>query len=165
MLSAVNAGFILGTVVLALFNIADRFSAIRVFLVSALIGGTANWLFASSATGLTDGLSYRFVTGIALAGVYPVGMKLVVSWFPERAGSALGWLVGALTLGSASPFLLRSLGAELPWQAVMFSTSALAVLAGLMVAWLSPTPVTEIDRIRKANGTCREFQRYANLGS
>ncbi len=140
LLSAVNAGFILGTLVLALFNLADKFSPSRVFLISALIGAGANWLFAEAATGLADGLAYRFVTGAALAGLYPVGMKLVVTWFPHRAGSALGWLVGALTLGSASPYLFRSLGAELPWHVVMAATSSLAAIAGLLVVALGDGP-------------------------
>ena len=140
LLAAVQAGFITGTLVFSLTNLADRVSASRVFFASALVGAADNLVFALAATGLMDALVYRFVTGFALAGIYPVGMKIVVSWGPQIVGQSLGWLVGALTLGTALPFLLAALGAQLPWQAVMASTSVLAVIAGLWVLWLGNGP-------------------------
>ena len=107
---AVQLGFIVGTLVFALSGLADRFAASRVFAVSALAGAAANAGFALLSTGLVSALPYRFATGLALAGVYPLGMKLVVSWAPQRSGVALGWLVGALTLGTATPHRVRGLG-------------------------------------------------------
>jgi len=140
LVSAVQVGFILGTLVFAVANLADIFSATRVFLVSALAGAAMNALFAFTSEGLTSALVYRFGTGLALAGIYPVGMKVVVSWSPGGVGNALGWLIGALTLGTATPFLLAALGADLPWQAVIGASSALAVLAGLLVAAIGDGP-------------------------
>jgi len=140
LVSAVQAGFIVGTLLFALTNIADRLSASRVFFASACAGAACNALFAYAATGIPDALVYRFLTGVSLAGIYPVGMKIVVSWMPGALGNALGWLVGALSLGSAAPFLLAWLGAELPWQTVLSGSSVLAVLSGVMVLWNGSGP-------------------------
>ena len=78
--SAVQAGFIIGTLGLAISNVADRFAPSHIFLCASVVGGVANLLFAYQATGLTEGLVYRFVVGISLAGIYPIGMKLIGSW-------------------------------------------------------------------------------------
>jgi MFS family permease len=92
---------------------------------------------AHSYTGL---LLWRVATGFCLAGIYPVGMKIASQWFPRGLGTALGWLLGALVLGSASPYLLRALGASLPWQSVFIAVAVLAVLAGVAVVRLIPEP-------------------------
>ena len=94
--NAVQLGFIVGTFVFAFSGLADRYSASRIVAVCAAFGAVSNAAFALLATGLTDASVYRFLTGIALAGVYPLGMKLVVGWSPRRAGEVLGWLVGML---------------------------------------------------------------------
>lgn len=133
LLIAVQLGFIAGTLTLAATGLADRFRASRVFFVSSLLGGGANVGFAVLADGLPAALAFRFVTGLALAGIYPLGMKLVVTWAPLQAGLALGWLVGALTLGTASPFLIRHLGTGWDWSVVAGVSSGLAVLGGVMV--------------------------------
>jgi MFS family permease len=83
---------------------------------------------------------FRFLTGFALAGVYPVGMKLVVTWGPARAGETLGWLVGMLVLGTALPHAIRAAGANLPWQSAVLASSALAVVGGAMVLGLGTGP-------------------------
>ena len=106
---AVQLGFILGTLGFALSGLADRFAASRIFAVCAVLGAAANAGFALLAHGLGEGLAWRFVVGLALAGVYPLGMKLVVSWVPQHAGAALAWLVGMLTLGTALPHGVRAL--------------------------------------------------------
>jgi MFS family permease len=100
----------------------------------------ANAALAFAADGLASALVFRFVTGLALAGVYPVGMKLVVSWAPERAGNVLGWLVGMLTFGSGVPHLVRGLALTPHWQGVIYAASALAVVAAIMVGWLGDGP-------------------------
>ena len=133
LVSAVQVGFIAGTLLFALTNLADIFSPSRVYLASALVGAGANLLFAYSATGLGEALLYRFVTGVTMAGVYPVGMKIIVSFFPRGVGNALGWLLGAFAVGSALPFLMRGLGADFPWQAVIASASLLSLLSGVLV--------------------------------
>ncbi len=140
LLAAVQLGFVAGTLTLAATGLADRFPAHRVFALSALVGALANAGFAHLADGLAAALAFRLVTGLALAGVYPLGMKLVVTWAPDRAGAALGWLVGALTLGTASPFLLRYLGGRFPWEAATTAASGLAVLGGVMVWALGEGP-------------------------
>ena len=138
--SAVQAGFIAGTIVFALSSLADRFAASRIFAVCALAGAVANAGFAWFAHGIADASVYRFATGFALAGVYPLGMKLTVSWAPERAGESLGWLVGMLTLGTAFPHAVRAAGASWAWAHVVLTSSALAIVAAMMVVRLGDGP-------------------------
>jgi MFS family permease len=138
--SAVQLGFIAGTLLFAVSGTADRFHASRLFLIASLCGALANLGLAWVADSLTSALVFRFLTGLALAGIYPVGMKLVVSWAPERRGEALAWLVGMLTLGTATPHLLQGLGVGLGWPWVVSLASALAVLCGVMVVLLGDGP-------------------------
>lgn len=138
--SAVQAGFIAGTLLFSLSGLADRYRASRIFAASALFGAAANAGFAWFAGGIADGMAYRFATGLALAGIYPLGMKLVVSWVPQQAGLALGWLVGMLTLGTALPHLIRGLGSAWPWQSAVLWSSALALFAAAMITRLGDGP-------------------------
>lgn len=138
--NAVQLGFITGTLVFALSGLADRFHASRVFAVCALAGAAANAAFAFGAQGLAQAVACRFVVGFALAGVYPLGMKLVVSWEPRRAAEALAWLVGMLTLGTALPHAIRAAGAGWDWQAVAAASSLLAVLAAAAIHSLGDGP-------------------------
>ena len=138
--SAVQLGFIGGTLFFALSGLADRYAASRIFAACAVAGAATNAGFALAATGVADGCAWRFATGAALAGVYPVGMKLVVSWAPGRAGETLGWLVGMLTLGTALPHAVRAAGAGWSWSAVVLASSALALLAAFLVARLGDGP-------------------------
>lgn len=135
--SVVQLGFIVGTLASALLNLADRFRPSFVFLWSALMGATLNALIPvwKSTAGL---IVLRLGTGMALAGIYPVGMKIASDWYPSGLGRALGWLVGALALGSATPFLLQQLNAYQPWQALLWEISGLAVVGGLAVGFLVP---------------------------
>ena len=140
MISAVQVGFIVGALLFALTNLADVLPPTKIFLTSAVAGATVNVLFAYSASELSEALVYRFITGLALAGIYPVGMKVMVSWASAGIGNALGWLIGALTLGTALPFLLASAGAEWPWRTVIMFSSLLAVISGVLVAWIGDGP-------------------------
>jgi MFS family permease len=138
--SALQLGFILGTLVFALLAIADRLSAPRVFLVCALSGALCTvgaWVMVDHFQAL---LLWRFATGFFLAGIYPVGMKIAAQWFPRGLGAALGWLVGALVLGSASPHGLRALGAAWPWEHVFIGVAGAVALAGVLVITLVPEP-------------------------
>lgn len=136
--SAVQSGFIAGTLVFAFLAIADRFSPRLVFLVCSLAGALAN-LGAFLAEGnLAVLLAARFATGFFIAGIYPVGMKIASGWFSKDLGYALGLLTGALVLGTAFPHLLRGLGHAWPWQAVMLGVSACAALGGLAMFALVP---------------------------
>jgi MFS family permease len=133
---AVQSGFIAGTMVFALTGLADRFAASRLFGACAVIGAAANAAFAFAADGLVEGAILRFVVGFALAGIYPVGMKLVVSWEPERASEALAWLVGMLTFGTALPHAIRAAGIGWPWQWVAGASSLLALVAATAIVLL-----------------------------
>jgi MFS family permease len=138
--NAVQLGFIVGTLGFAFTGLADRYRASRIFGLCACLGALANAGFAVLAQGLADAMAWRFLVGLCLAGVYPLGMKLVVSWAPHQAGSALAWLVGMLTLGTALPHGLRVLGARLPWQTVLLVSSVLAMIAAALVLRLGDGP-------------------------
>lgn len=137
---AVQAGFISGTLVIATTGLADRIRASRLFAAAALAGALVNGAFILTAHHLAFGAALRFLTGLCLAGIYPLGMKLVVSWTPRQAGAALGWLVGMLTLGTASPHLLRGLTLDLPWQWPLLLSSLLAVIAAALIFTLGTGP-------------------------
>ena len=138
--NAVQFGFIVGTLSFALSGLADRFAASRIFAVCALLGALANAAFATLADSIDSALVLRFVVGASLAGVYPIGMKLVVGWVPERAAPALSILVGMLVLGTALPHGVKFAGAGWPWPAVMLASSALAAIAAAMVFALGDGP-------------------------
>ena len=140
MTTAVQLGFIAGTLGFSLSGLADRFPASRIFAVCAVGGALFNAGFAGWSSGLASALAFRFLVGVSLAGIYPIGMKLVVSWAPERAGSALAQLVGMLTLGSALPHALRLMGASWPWQGVMLASSLLALAGAAIILRLGDGP-------------------------
>ncbi|MGR3905866.1 MFS transporter [Burkholderia sp. SR8] len=126
--SAVQLGFIFGTLAISLSGAADQFRASRIFVFSALLGGAFNLGFAWLSTGLATGALFRFGVGVCLAGIYPMGMKLIVGWAPDRTGSALAQLVAMLTLGTALPHALRVIGTGLPWQWIITASSVLAAV-------------------------------------
>jgi MFS family permease len=130
---AVQSGFIIGTLLLATTGLADRFQASRVFALAALAGALVNGLFILVAGIFPLALLLRFLTGLCLAGIYPLGMKLVISWTPQYAGRALGWLVGMLTLGTALPHFLRAVTPGLAWPLPLLLSSVLAVVGGFLV--------------------------------
>jgi MFS family permease len=136
--SAVQFGFILGTLVFAVLAIADRFSPSKVFLMSALLGALFNAGLIWEGNNLTMMLSIRFLTGFFLAGIYPVGMKIAADYFNKGLGKSLGFLVGALVLGTAFPHLLKGITDVFPWKLVILTTSSLATLGGLMMVLLVP---------------------------
>ena len=148
--NAVQLGFISGTLTFALSGLADRFEANRIFAVCALLGALFNAAFALTADGLASALPLRFAVGFCLAGVYPLGMKLVVSWVPERAGTVLAQLVGMLTLGAALPHGVRLAGASWAWQSTILVSSILACLAAAMIWHLGDGP-----HLRRAVGAPR----------
>ena len=138
--NAVQAGFIVGTLGFALTGLADRFPASRIFTLCSLLGALFNAGFALFSEGLASAMGLRFAVGIALAGIYPLGMKLIVSWDPARAGQSLGLLVGMLTLGTALPHGIRMLGGGVSWQAVILASSGLALVAALVIGLLGDGP-------------------------
>ncbi len=131
--SAVQLGFIAGTLVYALLTLSDRYPASAVFLVSVLLAAGANAAILIGPLQTETLLLSRFGTGFFLAGVYPVGMKIAADWFRPVLGRAMGFLVGALVLGTAFPHLLRGLGATLPYRTVLLGVSLLAVTGGVLL--------------------------------
>ena len=138
--SSLQLGFIAGTLVFALLAVADRFSARRVFLGCALAAAACTLAAAASAASFGALLTWRLLTGFFLAGIYPVGMKIAALWFPRGLGTALGWLVGALVLGSASPHAMRAWGAGWAWTSVFHCVALIAALAGVLVMLAVPEP-------------------------
>ncbi len=129
----VNFGFVAGTALAALLNLADVVPARRLFALSALAGATANALVLT-ADGLAGALAWRFCTGVCLAGVYPPAMKMIATWFRARRGLAVGTVVGALTVGKATPYLVHATGAGI--TPLVLTASAGALLAAALV-WLA----------------------------
>lgn len=136
--SAVQLGFILGTLIFAIFTIADRYSPSKVFFVSALLGALFNLGIIWNGNNLASLLFFRFTTGFFLAGIYPVGMKIATDYYEKGLGKALGFLVGALVLGTALPHLLKDMTIAFPWQSLLLVTSTLAVIGGLLILILVP---------------------------
>jgi len=136
--SAVQLGFIAGTLAFAFLAIADRHSPRLVFLLCALAAAAANAALLAADGGMAALLVLRFATGFFIAGIYPVGMKIASGWYQRDLGNALGFLVGALVAGTAFPHLLRGLGQSLPWQHVLAGASAVAALGGLLMFALVP---------------------------
>ena len=136
--SSVQLGFIAGTFIFALLHIADRFPAARVFFVCSLAGAAANAGMIWWASGQWSLMACRFLTGFFLAGIYPVGMKIAADWYEKGLGKALGWLVGALVLGTAFPHLLKGSTHNFAWQAVVTGTSLVAAGGGLLLWLLVP---------------------------
>lgn len=138
--SAVQLGFIAGTLVFALLSIADRYSPRHLFLLCSFAQAFCTLGALISAESYPALCFWRALTGFFLAGIYPVGMKIASQWFPKGLGAALGLLVGALVLGSASPHALRALSAGWPWETVFYAVALIALLAGVVLFWLIPEP-------------------------
>jgi len=136
--SAVQIGFITGTLLFALLTIADRFSPSLVFCVSALLAAACNLIIVTEGIGAAGVLSSRFLTGFFLAGIYPVGMKIASDYYQKGLGLSLGFLVGALVLGTSFPHLLKNFTADLPWKTVMYATSSLAFVGGIILYLFVP---------------------------
>jgi MFS family permease len=137
---AVQAGFIVGTLVSALTNLPDVFSARAVMKVGILLGAATNAALALWVDGLWPALALRFATGLCLAGAYPPAMKIMATWFREGRGLAIGILVGALTVGSATPHLVSGLTA-LPWRETLLVASGLALAGAVVVQlWVADGP-------------------------
>ncbi len=137
---AVQFGFVAGTLGSAVFNLPDVFAPRRLVVVASLLGAAANASLALFAHGPAAALALRFATGFCLAGVYPPGMKILATWFRARRGLALGFLVGALTLGKAFPYLVNAAFGT-AWRTSVLAVSGLAALGALLVGfWVHEGP-------------------------
>ena len=136
--SAVQLGFVAGTLVFAFLAVSDRFSPRLVFFACSLLGALANLGILVAGSGIAPLLLYRFLTGFFLAGIYPVGMRIASGWYRSDLGNALGFLVGAVVLGTAFPHLLKGLGEAWPWESVILGVSAISAAGGVLMLLLVP---------------------------
>jgi len=172
--AAVQLGFISGTLFLSLTNLADKFNASHIFIISCILGAFFNSIFTWITAQYPVVWLFRFCVGLCLAGIYPIGMKLIVSWSQQHQGLALSYLVGMLTLGTASPFGLSFLSTGLNWQFVINFSSLLALAGGLFVfllgegPYLQPQEVSHVDRTTTISRVVNAFRnkqfRAASFG-
>lgn len=137
----VQLGFVVGTLVSAVLSLADRLDARRLFLGCAVLAAAATLAQTLVEPAGGAALALRFVAGAAMAGVYPVGMKLAASWAKGDLGLLIGIVVGAVTLGSALPHLLPGLTGSVDWRAAYAGAGVLALLGGLLVLPFRPGPL------------------------
>ena len=167
--ASVQVGFVVGALTSTVLNLADRVSPPRLMACGAFAATGFTVLVASLSHGLASAIPLRFLTGVALAAVYPVGMKLMASWAPPATrGRAFGVLIGALTLGSALPHLISA--SALPWRGIMLAAAAVGLLGAVVAATVvrpGPllAPTAALARPRYAMEMFRERgPRLANLG-
>ncbi|HKJ59668.1 MAG TPA: MFS transporter [Halobacteriales archaeon] len=166
--SAVQVGFVVGAVVSAVLTVSDVVAPRHLIAASALAGAAATVAIAAAVDSLLPAVALRFLTGVFLAGVYPPAMKVMAGWFRSGRGLAIGVLVGALTVGSSLPHLLRWIGGVGNARVVLYGSAGLAVVGGLVVLLVEPGPYQApaapfdpgaIGRILRDRGTL-----LANLG-
>ena len=165
--SAVQAGFVVGSLVSAIFGLADRIEPRKFYAVCAFTGAAANALFTLVDPGTAGAVALRFATGAVMAGVYPIGMKMAVSWANRDAGLLVGALVGALTIGSAMPHLF-AFSSGIGWRSVMLLASLGAACGGIAIMFVGIGPNftrgTRFNPRTALNALRVPALRYANLG-
>jgi MFS family permease len=129
---SVQLGFVAGAFGSSILNLADRLPSRLLFSASALFAGAATFLIPATGAGPAAAIALRFLTGLFLAGVYPVGMKIMATWTRSDRGWGIGVLVGALTVGSAAPHFLRAFGGAADWRPVLYLSAGLAAAGGLL---------------------------------
>ncbi|NIR58071.1 MAG: MFS transporter, partial [Gammaproteobacteria bacterium] len=176
--SAVQMGFVVGTLVSAVLGLADRVDPRRLIGVAALSGALANASILLAEPGSWTVVSLRFLTGVTMAGVYPVGIKLVASWARGDMGLLVGLLVAALTLGSASPHLFHALGGfgdraavtlgTLDWRWTLGAASVSAIVGAALIQAAGVGPnlsrASRFDPRAALHGLRDRALRLANLG-
>ena len=169
--SSVQVGFVVGAVASTVLRLADRFPPQILLAACAICASTTTGILALAVDSFGPAVVLRFFTGVFLAGIYPVGMKLMASWAaPKGRGKAFGILIGALTVGSAMPHLISGFG-PLPWRQVMGASAALGILAAIIsLAWIKTGPYA--DNRKPSSSTTRyamaafrqRLPRLANIG-
>jgi MFS family permease len=164
---AVQLGFVAGTLASALFNLPDVIRARHLFAICAFLGAAVNAMLAWGTHSAGPAIALRFATGMFLAGVYPPAMKIIATWFRTGRGFALGVLIGALTLGKASPYLVNAVGSS-SWRINVTFASLLAIAGGFIVLLLrdgpyalpnQPFDITQVASVFRNRGV-----RLANFG-
>ncbi len=165
--SSVQAGFVVGTLASAALGLADRIDPRRFFAAATLAGAAANALILAFEPDSNAMLALRFVTGVAMAGVYPVGMKMAATWAKGDMGLLIGLLIGGLTVGSASPHLFNAFGG-VDWRFTIAAASASGVFAAALIGWvrLGPNrrPSPPFDPAAALAGFRTRSLRLANFG-
>ena len=168
---AVQLGFAVGALGLAVAGAADVIPGIRLFVVGCVAAAAANLGFAFLATNAASALPFRFLTGVAIAAVYPIGIRLLAGWFRRDRGLAVGVLVGGLTVGSALPYLFRAIGAyaALEWRPIVAMTSVAALIGAVVVGAFGRTGPFDVAAPRfSAAGAIAAVRdpavRLANIG-
>jgi MFS family permease len=153
---AVQLGFVAGTLVGSVFMLSDRWRAERLAGWSAALAGIATVLIAESVHSAAGAIALRALTGVALAGVYPPGIKLVAGWWRSHRGLAIGVLVGAVTIGSASPHLVTAMAPHQDWRRVLlisaaaaFASAALFLLAVREGPYQAPSARVSVAGLRR----------------
>ena len=138
--NSVQFGFIIGTLLFSVTGFADKFKPSRIVMLCCFLGATSNALIVFEEISFTFVIFSRLVVGVALAGIYPIGMKLIISWNPQKAPNTLGLLVGMLVLGSSLPYLIRALGISFDWHYTIIITSGLCYIAGVTIYLMGDGP-------------------------
>ena len=166
---SVQIGFVVGAFTSGVFTLADRIPSRRFFIISTFLAALSTALIPFTVEAPLLALMLRFLTGLFLAGVYPVGMKIMATWTQADRGLGIGLLVGALTVGSASPHLLNALGGMREWQSVLWLAAGLAALGGVIAIFFvrvgpyeSKAPKFQLGDIRLVLSDRRVM--LANLG-
>jgi MFS family permease len=165
---AVQLGFVAGTLLSALLNLPDVIRARHLMAICMVLGAAVNAMLAWMVTSAAIAITLRFLTGVFLAGVYPPGMKIIATWFKSGRGFALGVLIGALTLGKASPYLVNAISGN-DWRRTVLLTSLLAILGAIVITRFvsdgpyalpnQPFDITQITKVFSNRGV-----RLANFG-
>lgn len=157
--SAVQFGFISGTLIFALLAISDRFSPSKVFFFSALTAAAFNLGTIIESNTLYSLLTFKYFTGFFLAGIYPVGMKIAADYYDKGLGKSLGFLVGALVIGTAFPHLLKGYSFGVTWQYIIVFISFLALVGGLLILLFVPDgPYRTVGQKLKLNAWIKSFK-------
>lgn len=157
--SIIQFGFIVGTFSFALLTISDRFSPSKVFFASAWIAGFVNLGVSLQGADANALLMFRFITGFFLAGVYPVGMKIASDYYQGGLGKSLGFLVGALVLGTALPHLLKEMTFGFSWRYVIYVTSTLSVVGGSIIYFVPDGPFRRASQKINMSGFLMAFRQ------
>jgi MFS family permease len=152
---SVQLGFVIGAAISALTNLSDILPAPRLMAVSAFLAAVSTMLIVLISTSVPVALILRLLTGMFLVGVYPVGMRIISTWTKDDRGLGIGLMVGALTIGSASPHIVNALGGIGDWKMVIYSAAGLAALGGLIaLTFIKEGPIV---RLRQGStGNMRE---------
>lgn len=132
---SVQIGFVFGSILSAVLNLADRIPSRRLITISALLAALSTAMIAGFVHSLAPALIFRFLTGMFMVGVYPVAMKMIATWTKADRGLGIGMLTGAIAMGSATPHLLVVFGGIENWRLVLFLAAGIAALGGIIV-WL-----------------------------